>query len=78
MLQPAVPQGSGSAAASLVRDTSASQTQFPKAGGDPAPGLGALELTGRGVAAVKMKGDRWDLFPVTLAMPGCRDLATRV
>lgn len=68
------PRGSGSPAASLSRDTSASQTRFPKAGGDPAPGLGALEVTGRGVAAVEMKGDKWDLFCVTLAMPGCRDL----
>lgn len=62
----------------LFRDTRASQTHFPKAGGDPAPRLGALEVTGRGVAAVGMKGDKWDLFHVALAMPGCRDLGTRV
>lgn len=62
----------------LFRDTSASQTPFLKAGRDPAPGLGALEVSGRGIAAVGMKGDKWDLFPVTLARPGCRDLGTGV
>lgn len=62
----------------LFRDTSASQTPFLKAGRDPAPGLGALEVSERGIAAVGMKGDKWDLFPVTLARPGCRDLGTGV
>lgn len=60
MLQPGVPRGVWESAASLFRDTSASQTQrsSPRA-------WSTWSHWERGVTGVEMKDEKWDWFCVT-------------